>query len=104
MQQQATLPIAVAEAALVAFCRRHRILRLSLFGSVLRQDFKPESDVDVLVEFEPAVRLSLFGLARVENELTDLLGRTADVHEARSLHQAIRDRVIRAARDLYVAA
>lgn len=60
--------------------------------------------MDVLVEFEPAVRLSLFGLARVENELTDLLGRTADVQEARSLHRAIRERVIRAARDLYVAA
>lgn len=104
MLKDMVLPIAVSEAALAPFCHRHRIRRLSLFGSVLREDFTPESDVDILVEFEPGTRLTLFGLARVEIELSDLLGRRVDLHEPQSLVPAIRDRVLGSARDVYVAA
>ena len=60
------------------FCRRNRIRRLALYGSVLRDDFTPESDVDVLVEFEPGARVGLafFGM---EDELSNILGRRADM-------------------------
>ncbi len=103
-QERASIPIQVAPEALAALCRRHRISRLALFGSVLRDDFTPESDVDVLVEFDSSARLTLFDLARVENELSDVLGRQVDLHEARSLHGAIRERVLETARQVYVAA
>ena len=60
------------------FCQRNRIRRLALFGSVLRDDFTPESDVDVLVEFEPGARVGLafFGM---EDELSNILGRRVDM-------------------------
>lgn len=103
-QERASIPIQLAPEALAALCRRHRIARLALFGSVLRDDFTPESDVDVLVEFAPGVRLTLFDLARVEGELTEVLARRVDLHEARSLNGAIRERVLQTARQVYVAA
>lgn len=103
-QERTSLPIHVRSEALAALCRRHHIARLAFFGSVLRDDFTSESDVDVLVEFAPGVRLTLFDLARVEGELTDVLGRRVDLHEARSLHGAIRERVLQTARQVYVAA
>ena len=59
------------------FCRRSRIRRMALFGSVLRDDFAPDSDVDVLVEFEPDTRVGYFKLGRIENELGEILGRKA---------------------------
>jgi len=62
------------------FCRRHHIRRLALFGSVLRDDFGPDSDVDVLVEFEPDERYTYFTLAQIEEDLAGLLGRKVDVH------------------------
>src|SRR3989304_4276988 len=58
--------IDIPKQALADFCRRHGIRKLSLFGSVLRDDFRPDSDVDVLVEFEPGTRVGLMGLAGVE--------------------------------------
>ena len=85
-------------------CRRHRIRRLSLFGSVLRDDFSETSDVDVLVEFEPGTKVTFFSLARVEDALSGLFERRADVHVLRSLSPYLRDRVLTQARDLYVAA
>ena len=61
------------------FCQRNHIRRLALFGSVLRDDFTPESDVDVLVEFDPSVRIGYFALAGLEIELGEILGRKADI-------------------------
>ena len=60
------------------FCRRNRIRRLALFGSVLRDDFTPESDVDVLVEFEPDARVG-FAFITVQDELSNILGRRVDM-------------------------
>ena len=57
---------------IAAFCRRHRIKTLSLFGSATRDDFRPDSDVDVLVEFEDDARVSLFNMAQMERELSSL--------------------------------
>ena len=61
------------------FCRRHGIVKLSLFGSILRDDFRPDSDVDVLVEFAPESRVSLFDLGGMLVELSEILGRQVDL-------------------------
>ncbi|MCE5271624.1 nucleotidyltransferase domain-containing protein [bacterium] len=62
---------------ITAFCRRNHIRRFSFFGSVLREDFGPESDVDILVEFEPGAEPGLFGMARLERELRSRISLTA---------------------------
>jgi uncharacterized protein len=66
--------IDVPRHRLAEFCRRHQIQTLSLFGSVLREDFRPDSDIDVLVEFEGGHAPGLLGIARVERELSEILG------------------------------
>jgi predicted nucleotidyltransferase len=73
---QAKIDIPPNEIA--AFCKRHQIQELSLFGSVLRDDFRPGSDIDVLVEFEPEARIGL-KFFKIEDELTELLGRRVDL-------------------------
>lgn len=89
--------------AVAEFCRRNHIRRLSLFGSVLRDDFTPESDVDVLVEFEPNARpgLSFFGMGE---ELEEILGRKVDFLTPGFLSDAFRDDVLREAEPVFVAA
>ena len=72
--------IDIPKDEIAAFCRRNRILRMALFGSVLRDDFSPESDIDLLVEFEPDARIGYIGLAGLEIELGEVLGRRADLH------------------------
>lgn len=84
------------------FCRQHGVLRLSFFGSVLRDDFGPDSDVDVLVEFEPGARVGLRFFA-MERELTELLGRTVDLHTPGFLSKYFRDEVMAEARVQYDA-
>lgn len=93
----------IDQVALEEFCRRHRIRRLALFGSVLRDDFRPESDVDVLVEFEEG-QTPGFGYVRVQEELAGLLGRRVDLNTPGFLSDYFRDEVLREARLLYVAA
>ena len=89
--------------AVSAFCQRHHIARLALFGSVIRDDFGPESDIDVLVEFQPGTRVG-FAFIRMQDELSAVLGRTVDLHTPRSLSKYFRDQVLRDAEALYVAA
>jgi predicted nucleotidyltransferase len=86
------------------FCRRHHIRRLSFFGSVLGDSFRPDSDVDVLVEFEPSHVPGLLTLAGLEMELSELLGRKADVRTAEDLSRYFRDEVVARAQLLYAAA
>jgi predicted nucleotidyltransferase len=86
------------------FCRRNGIRRLALFGSVLRDDFTPDSDVDVLVEFEPDARVGLLGLARLEIELSELLGRKVDLNTPGFLSDYFRDKVLSEAEAQYDAA
>lgn len=71
--------IDIPRERLAAFCRRHAIRRLTIFGSVLREDFGAQSDVDVLVEFEPGARLGL-RFFTVERELSELIGRKVDLN------------------------
>ena len=72
--------IDIPKEEIAAFCRRNHIRCMALFGSVLRDDFTPESDVDVLVDFEPDARIGYIGLAGLEIELDKILGRKTDLH------------------------
>ncbi|MBI2910761.1 MAG: nucleotidyltransferase domain-containing protein [Chloroflexi bacterium] len=94
--------IVVDKDKIAAFCRRHHIRRLALFGSVLRAHFSPDSDVDVLVDFEPGSVPGLLGIARMERELSPLLGgRKADVRTAEDLSRYFRQRVVEGAEVQY---
>ena len=98
------LPIAIPTEQIAAFCGRNHIRRLALFGSVLRDDFRPESDVDVLVEFEAGTRIGYFGFQRLEDELSALIGRKIDLNTPGSLSRYFRDEVLQEARPIHVAA
>lgn len=80
--------------ALAAFCRKHHVRKLALFGSVLRDDFRPDSDVDVLVEFEPGARAGFLKLADMELELGEVLGRKVDLRTPGELSRYFRDEVL----------
>lgn len=99
-----TKRIAASPEVIADFCRRHRIRRLSLFGSILREDFRPESDVDVLVEFEPDGVPDFFDLIGMKEELVELLGRNVDLKTPKGLSPYFRDRVLREALLLHDAA
>ncbi|MFN0104210.1 MAG: nucleotidyltransferase family protein [Bryobacteraceae bacterium] len=92
-----TLPITVPEELIAALCRRNQIRKLSFFGSVLTPRFRPESDVDMLVEFEEDARPSLLTMARLERELSELLGRKVDLRTAGDLSRYFRREVVSAA-------
>jgi predicted nucleotidyltransferase len=85
------------------FCRRNHIRRLAFFGSMLRDDFGPESDVDVLVEFEPGHTPGLAFFA-MQRELSEILGRKADLNTEMDLSPYFRQEVLDEAEVLYVAA
>ena len=95
--------IDVDEALLAAFCRENGIRRLSLFGSILGDRFGPDSDVDFLVEFASDQRVSLFDVGGMCGDLSDLIGRTADLRTAEDLSPYFREHVVYNARLLYAA-
>jgi uncharacterized protein len=82
------------------FCRRHHIRRLALFGSVLRDDFTADSDVDILVEFEPGKTPGL-AFFRMQDELSGILGRRVDLNTAAELSKYFRDEVLSEAEPIY---
>lgn len=85
------------------FCRTNHIVKLALFGSVLRDDFGPDSDVDVLVEFQADHVPGLLGMAKLERELTEILGQKADLRTAEDLSRYFRDDVVSHAEIQYAA-
>lgn len=88
--------------AIAAFCRKHHIQKLALFGSVLRDDFRPDSDIDVLYTFEPGHSVGYFTLGAIEEELSELLGhRKIDLVPEKYLHRIIRKPVLEQAVTLY---
>lgn len=91
------------ESEIAEFCRRHGIARLSLFGSILTPEFDERSDVDVLVEFQPGVRVSLFTLGGVLHGLEQMLGRPVDVVEPESIPTKYRTGIVQRARVLHAA-
>lgn len=97
------LRIRIPEEKIASFCRKHHIRRLAAFGSVLREDFGPESDVDVLVEFESG-RTPGLGFFRMQEELSQILGRRVDFNTPQDLSVYYRDEVLAEAEPLYVAA
>jgi hypothetical protein len=97
-----TTGIPISDSGIEQFCRQHHIRKLALFGSVLRDDFRPDSDVDVLVEFDPAHVPGLFALARMERELSALFGgRQVDLRTAEDLSRYFREEVVRNAEVRY---
>jgi predicted nucleotidyltransferase len=103
MRGRAKIPI--PREQVIEFCRRHHIRKLSLFGSVLRDDFRPDSDVDVLVEFEPDHIPGLIRFAGMELELSDILGGwKVDLNTPGFLSPYFRDEVLAEAEVEYVQA
>ena len=98
-----SLQIEVDRDQIAEFCRKHHIQRLAFFGSVLGESFGPDSDVDVLVEFEPNTRIGYITLGTLEIELSDMLGRQVDLNTPGGLHTRFRDRVLAQSELLYAA-
>jgi uncharacterized protein len=86
---------------LADFCHRRGIRKLALFGSILRDDFGPESDIDVLVEFFPGQRVNLLDMVDMEEELSAIIGRKVDLKTAEDLSRYFRDEVVAQAKILY---
>ena len=95
--------IDIPKVKIAEFCRRNHIRRLSLFGSVLRDDFRPDSDVDVLVEFEPGSHIG-WVFFDMERELSEIIGRKVDLNTAGFLSKYFRDEVVAEAEVQYDAA
>jgi uncharacterized protein len=95
------LPIVLPREEIQSFCNRNRIRKLSLYGSVMTPRFRPESDIDILVEFEPGHVPGYFDLAGMESELSALLGRRVDLRTAEELSRYFRDAVISSAETQY---
>ncbi len=92
---------------IVAFCRKWQVTELTLFGSMLRDDFRPDSDVDLLVTFSPEAPWSLFDLIEMRDELTSMLGREVDLIEKAAIEESAnwlrRRAILESARTIYVA-
>jgi len=88
---------------LIEFCQRNHIQRLSLFGSAVRGQLRPDSDIDLLVEFEPDRTPGLFSIVKMEMELSDALGRKVDMRTPEDLSQYFRDEVVANAKLQYQA-
>jgi predicted nucleotidyltransferase len=86
------------------FCRRWRVTELALFGSVLREDFRPDSDIDILVTFEPGAPWTLWDLSRMRIELEEIFGREVDLVEKKALRNPFRRQAILANQHVVYAA
>ncbi|HEY3376088.1 MAG TPA: nucleotidyltransferase family protein [Armatimonadota bacterium] len=95
--------ITIDREQLAAFCRRNQIVRLALFGSVLRDDFRPDSDVDVLVWFAPERHVTLFDMVEMEEELATIIGRKVDLRTPEDLSRLFRAEVVNEAEVQYAA-
>ncbi len=89
---------------IVGFCRRHQVLELAVFGSALRSDFGPDSDVDLLVTFGPEAKVSLFDLVDMADELAKIVGRRVDIVTKQGLKPRIRQSVLDSSKVIYDAA
>jgi len=100
----ATVQLPIPHKEIAAFCKRWQVVEFSLFGSVLRADFRPDSDVDVLVTFSKDAEISLFDLVQMKLELEEIFHRTVDVIEKEALENPFRKReILRTAQVIYAA-
>lgn len=95
--------IPIPQKELNEFCRRYKVQRLAFFGSVLRKDFTKNSDVDVLVAFDPSARIGLIAFSRMQRELSELLQRPVDLVPMDGLKPVIRDSVLADIEEVYAA-
>jgi hypothetical protein len=96
-----TSPLPIDAETLADFCRCRGLRKLSLFGSALKGTARPDSDIDLLVEFEPDAIPDLLDLAEMEDELTALVGRRVDLRTAGDLSRYFRDEIVRTAEVQY---
>lgn len=97
------LPYYIPTEAVARFCQRHHIRELALFGSVLRDDFGPDSDIDVLIEFDPEARVGYLKFFHLQDELTALFGRKVDLFTPNSLKPFARKTALKDRRVIYAA-
>jgi hypothetical protein len=95
--------LSIPGSALEDLCRRYHVRELSIFGSAIRTDFRADSDIDLLVQFDPSARIGFLALAALQRELSDLLGRKVDLIPKDGLKPFIRDSVLSGAKVLYDA-
>ena len=95
--------INIAHKRIEEYCRRNQIKRMAFFGSVLREDFSPKSDLDILVVFEPTARVSFMTLGKMKRELSKMFNRTVDLVPQQGLKPAIRDSVLSSAMEVYAS-
>jgi len=95
--------VRIPEDALAEICRRYRVRELALFGSVLRDDFRPDSDVDVLVEFEPHAPIDMIQFLALQRELSEKLGRRVELTERPALRSEIRSAIVASSEVIYAA-
>ena len=108
MERTEALPFPWPAGRIREFCHRWKIIELSLFGSALREDFRPDSDIDLLVRFAPGARWSLFDHARMERELEEIFGREVDLLSRTAVEGSAnwirREEILRTAQPIYAAA
>ena len=97
------LRISVDRERIAEFCRKHHIQKLAVFGSALREDFRPDSDVDVLVWFVPEEHITLFDMVAMEDELTEIIGRKVDLRTPEDLSRLFRQEVVEESEVQYAA-
>ncbi len=101
------LQISLPRKKLAEFCKRWKVSELAAFGSILREDFRPTSDIDLLVSFAPNAKISLFDLARMQNELKEILGRDVDMVERKAIEKSAnyirRKNILESAKVIYAA-
>ena len=97
------LPIILPLADISQLCRRYQVMNLSVFGSALREDFGADSDVDLLVQFEPEARIGLMAYARLQRELSEAIGRPVDLVARNGLKPLVRDEILSSVRSIYHA-
>jgi predicted nucleotidyltransferase len=93
--------VSVPKESLERFCQQYQVRRMALFGSVLRDDFHSDSDIDVLVVFDPSARVTFMTLGRMKRELSALFDRNVDLVPQEGLKPAIREAVIASAEEVY---
>ena len=93
--------INITEEQIADFCQKNHIRKFAFYGSVLRDDFRPDSDIDVLVEFEPDQPIGLMEVVGMERRLSELMGRKVDLRTPKELSRYFRDKVISEAETLY---
>ncbi len=98
------LPIHLPLPAIEQLCRKYHVQELALFGSVLKDNFRPDSDVDLLVQFQADAQIGLMAYARMQRELSELIGRPVDLVSSNGLKPLIRDEVLNTAQRIYHAA